>query len=266
MISIDVSVIIPTFHRERQLLEAIGSVLSQQAVTLEVIVVDDSAEGSARSAVASVRDSRVQYSLRTEPSGGRPARVRNDGAKMARGRYVYFLDDDDRLEPGALAAMSAALSAKPRAGMAFGVVVPFGNNPAKLAHNRQYFSECRRRAARLRSRDSLSAILVFNPTVLVNSACMGRRDRFNAIGGFDADIPICEDADLWSRMADGAGFVFLDRPVVNYRTGESSLMHDLAENDDKLHVSYRLMQDKYRRSHGGMRSLATKLWARAVLR
>jgi hypothetical protein len=86
---IDVSVIIPTFHREAQLLEAVGSVLAQKGVKIELIVVDDSPEGSARSAVASVPDPRVQYVLRPEPSKGRPALVNPIGVKFAR-RGVCF--------------------------------------------------------------------------------------------------------------------------------------------------------------------------------
>jgi glycosyltransferase involved in cell wall biosynthesis len=99
---LDISVIIPTYLREAQLLEAIGSVLQQRDVSFEIIVVDDSAVGSARNAAASLEDPRVHYMLRPEPSGGRPALVRNDGARIARGRYLYFLDDDDLLEPDTL--------------------------------------------------------------------------------------------------------------------------------------------------------------------
>jgi hypothetical protein len=43
-------------------------------------------------------------------------------------------------------------------------------------------------------------------------------------------------------------------------------MHDLAENDEKLQVSYQIMQSKYRRSHGVLRFYAMKLWARTTLR
>ena len=78
MNDVDVSVVIPTFHREAQLLEAIGSVLSQSGVSLHIIVVDDSAEQTARAAVSSVQDPRLHYIARREPSGGRPALVRNE--------------------------------------------------------------------------------------------------------------------------------------------------------------------------------------------
>ena len=266
MDSVDVSVIIPTYHRERELLEAINSVLLQRGVALEVIVVDDSAEGSARAAVATISDKRVTYVLRPEPSRGRPARARNDGAALARGRYLYFLDDDDLMEPDVLAAMSKALDAAPAAGMAFGVVTPFGTDAGVLEHNRRYFSEARRIARQLKGGRQLSACLTFRGSILICSACMARRTAFEAVSGFDAEIPVCEDAELWARVAETTGFVFHDKPVVRYRTGAPSLMHNLAENDEKLHVSYRRIHGKYRRAHGTLRFFAMKIWARVILR
>jgi GT2 family glycosyltransferase len=227
---------------------------------------DDSAEGSARNAVASVGDARVQYIQRPEPSRGLPALVRNDGAKVARGRYLYVLDDDDMLESDTLAVMSKALDAAPAAGMAFGAVEPFGNDEAQLRHNQTYFSEARRIARRLRSASELSARLMFQSSILVNSACMARRTAFFSVGGYDSDILVCEDADLYARIARATDYVYIDRMVVRYRTGAPSLMHNLAKEDEKLHLSYRRIHGKYRLTQGRLKFLAVKIWARALLR
>jgi glycosyltransferase involved in cell wall biosynthesis len=263
---IDVSVIIPTYHRERELREAIDSVRVQRGVALEIIVVDDSPEGSARDVIAIVSDPRVQYISRPEPSNGRPARVRNDGAKIARGRYLYFLDDDDMLVPDTLAELSKALDAAPRAAMAFGVVSPFGVDAGILHHNQEYFAEARRLALKLKGSRQLSACLTFKTAILVCSAGMARRAFFEEIGGFDAEIPICEDAEFWARISHGRGHVFLDRTVVRYRTGAPSLMNNLVENDEKVDASWRRIQGKYRQAHGAIAFFAMKFWARIVLR
>jgi GT2 family glycosyltransferase len=257
-----VSVVIPTYHREAQLLEAVASALGQAGVDLEVIVVDDSAEGTARAPLAAIDDARLRYVHRSTPSGGRPARVRNDGARIAGGRFLHFLDDDDLLESGALARLVQALETPPAAGMAFGAIVPFGPDAKDLHHHEQYFARARRIAQRLRGPGRLSACLMFRPAILVNSACMARREAFEAAGGFDPDIAVCEDADLWGRIAQASGYRFVDSPVVRYRTGAPSLMHDLSEDDARLHASYRHMQDKYRRAHGRWNYLHMKLWAR----
>jgi glycosyltransferase involved in cell wall biosynthesis len=265
MNDVSVSVIIPTFHRESLLLDAIGSVLCQSGVTLQVIVVDDSGQGTARDAVASVADRRVLYIARREASGGRPALVRNEGASVAQGRYLYFLDDDDLMEEGTLSVLVAALDAAPTVGMAFGAVEPFGSDAAVLCSERSHFSRVRRIAQRLRSPRELSARLVFLSSMIVNSACMVRRTAFLASGGYDAEIPICEDAEFWGRIAYATGYVFVDQPVVRYRTGAPSLMHNLGTDDEKLYVSYRRIHEKYLRAHGLWNFLAMKFWTRVIL-
>ena len=117
------------------------------------------------------------------------------------------------------------------------------------------FVRGRRVARRLRGPSEPTASLVFTPAITVNSACMTRRSAFVEAGGYDAEIPICEDADLWARIAHTRGYIFIDRSVVRYRTGARSMMHDLAEGDEKLQVSYRRIQKKFREAHGTWNAL-----------
>ncbi|HEY4215085.1 MAG TPA: glycosyltransferase [Steroidobacteraceae bacterium] len=266
MPNIDISIVIPTFRREAELLEAIDSVRRQTGISFEIIVVDDTAEGSARETVAAVSDPRVRYVLGKTPSNGIPALPRNEGARLAQGRYLYFLDDDDIMMPATLAVMSRALDSLPDTGMAFGTVEPFGAHEGWLRRSQEHFARARRIALKLRSPGELSAALVFSNSIIVNSACMARRSAFDAVGGYDTQIPVCEDADLWGRIAHGHRYVFLDRPVVRYRTGAPSLMHNLRQQDEKLRISYRRIQEKYRQVQGPIRYLACKLWVKAMIR
>jgi glycosyltransferase involved in cell wall biosynthesis len=94
-----VSVVIPTRDRLDLLQEAIGSVLSQGDVEWECIVVDD----AGRDAVPPHPDPRVRVVRNPSPRG--PGGARNTGIAQARGEYIVFLDDDDRLADGALRAL-----------------------------------------------------------------------------------------------------------------------------------------------------------------
>src|ERR1700753_976337 len=126
--SVEISVIIPTFRRPALLREAIESVLAQTQVPLEIIVIDDSPEGSAAAVVAEFSDS-VCYIKNPQPTGGIPSVVRNLGWPTARGRFIHFLDDDDRVPAGHYRAAIAAFESNPGVGVVFGRVAPFGDPP-----------------------------------------------------------------------------------------------------------------------------------------
>jgi glycosyltransferase involved in cell wall biosynthesis len=257
----DVTVITPTFRRERKLVEAIESVRAQRGVTIEMLVLDDSPEGSARTAVEELGDPRIVYRKQAVPSKGRPALVRNDGAQLARGRYCYFLDDDDRVAEGALAAMVDALDARPDAGVAFGWVVPFGDDPAHREEKRVYFEEAAVRARMLPWSAWYVANILFVGTLMVNSACMIRRELIDALGGYDPSIPVYEDVDFYMRGIRAFGGVFVDRPILHYRTGASSLMFDLT-SVKPIGDSYEIIHRKYRERYGAVEYSALMLLAR----
>ena len=116
----DVSVIVPTFRRPASLRQTVASVLAQDGVEMEVFVVDDSPEGSARGAIDAINDRRVQYILNPKPTGGVPSVVRNLALPLARGDLVHFLDDDDTIPAGHYLAVKQAFAARPDVGLVFG--------------------------------------------------------------------------------------------------------------------------------------------------
>lgn len=242
------SVIIPTFRRPATLEQAIASVFAEQSFPIEVIVVDDSPEGSARQVVEQFGD-RAQYVLNPHPSGGRPAAVRNYAYKFASGRYLHFLDDDDQIAPGAYQAMIGALDNNRGAGVAYGWVVPFGEDSAVCEAKTRYFTRAAE-VARNSSRLSTVATILFRGALMVNSACMIRRELFQSLGGYDPNIAYYEDVDFWMRAIREFGHVYVDRPILNYRVGASSLIHDLKDDWTPVKQSYQIIHSKYKQQHG----------------
>ena len=93
-----VSVIIPVYNVEKYLSQCIESIICQNFSSLEVILINDGSTDNSLDIChyyASL-DQRVKL-IDKKNEGVGPAR--NDGLKIARGKYIYFLDSDDFVEP-----------------------------------------------------------------------------------------------------------------------------------------------------------------------
>jgi hypothetical protein len=104
------SVVLPTWRRGPALRTTIDGVLAQEERSWELLVVDDASDDDTADVAAAFGDDRVRVLRRSERSGD-PCAPRNDGLAAARGRYVAYLDHDDRWSPGHLAALGALLDA-----------------------------------------------------------------------------------------------------------------------------------------------------------
>jgi CDP-glycerol glycerophosphotransferase len=118
-----ISVIIPVYDVEEYLPGCLGSVLGQQGMGqeglsqpgpgIEVIAVDDASPDRCGQILdaAAAADSRLRVVHLSENQG--QGHARNAGLELASGEYAWFVDGDDELAPGALAAMARRLAGRP---------------------------------------------------------------------------------------------------------------------------------------------------------
>ncbi len=101
----DLTVILTSWNAADTVGRAIASVLSETGVDLECIVIDDGSGDGTADIVAAVAatDPRVIL-IRLQDNGG-VSNARNHGLDAARGTWLTFLDADDLLRPGGLAAL-----------------------------------------------------------------------------------------------------------------------------------------------------------------
>lgn len=271
--AVDFSVVIPTFRRPDPLRESIASAIGQRGVTTEIFVVDDSPEGSAEDVVKAFADARISYVKNPQPTGGRPSVVRNLGWPLATGSFVHFLDDDDIVVDGHYGAVKSAFETHPGVGLVFGRIEPFGSGPAsQLEHERRYFADVARKAAvsaRFGARWAYTGLMLFDTALLVCSASVVRRECVAALGGFDPEIRLMEDADFHVRVIREFGAYFLNQTATHYRVGAPSLMHSptpAPSQQQEVLDGGRKMQMKYRHQRGMPEFYALSLLTRAVLK
>jgi glycosyltransferase involved in cell wall biosynthesis len=271
--SVDFSVVIPTYRRRKELMEAVASVCSQAEVSLEIIVVDDCPQGSAQHIVENLCDKRVIYFRNPEPTGGVPSIVRNIGWSQSRGIFIHFLDDDDVVPRGHYLAVKEAFETHPNVGLVFGRIEPFGVGPeTQLQHERRYFIDAARKASvcgRFGTRWAFVSRMLFDQAILVCSAGIVRRECVTRIGGFDPNIRLMEDADFYTRVMRECGAYFLDRVALRYRIGSPSLMHSAHPTPSQLQQQrdgHRRTQLKYRKERGTFEFYSLAFLSRIILK
>lgn len=98
---VDISVVIPVFNTEKYIVECVESVLANEQVEYEILCIDD---GSTDSSLKLIKDLAADHGcvkFASQENRGQSA-ARNRGIQMASGKYLYFLDSDDKIGEAAL--------------------------------------------------------------------------------------------------------------------------------------------------------------------
>jgi hypothetical protein len=207
------SVVIPCRNYARFLDAAIGSVLGQRHVIVEVIVVDDGSTDE----TAAVAQAHRGVRLIRQPHRG-VAAARNAGLRAADGEWIVFLDADDMLLPHAVEVGVGHLAGDSHAAVAAGrALIVDGDGTEMPAHWSPPVTSGH--YGRL-----LSTNLIWTP-----GAAVMRRSAVLAAGGFLADRPAAADYALYLRLARTASFVCHDREVVMYRQHGDNMSRDSVE-------------------------------------
>lgn len=103
----DVSVIIPVYNTENYLSSCVDSILHQEYISLEIILIDDgSTDASGR--ICDNYASKYDFIKAIHIQNSGPATAKNEGLKLAQGNYIALTDSDDKMEPLMLSKMVSA--------------------------------------------------------------------------------------------------------------------------------------------------------------
>ncbi len=121
-----VSVIIPMYNYGHYLPQTVASVLAQDGVDLQVIIVDDASIDDSGHVARTLAEADPRVMLISTAANGGPAAAFNRGHAAAAGEFIVRLDADDLLTPGSLARSAALFDAFPAVGLVYGHPLHFG--------------------------------------------------------------------------------------------------------------------------------------------
>jgi glycosyltransferase involved in cell wall biosynthesis len=226
-----VSVVIPCYRQAHFLPGAIESVIAQTYPRVEIIVVDDGSPDETEKVVA--RYPGVRY-LRQRNKGLSAAR--NAGLARSRGVYIAFLDADDRLTPGALAAGARELAS--RAACAFAA----GDHRLIDAHGEVVPAAPREPVTSDHYRELLKGNFIWCP-----ASVLYRRSVFQAVGGFDTSLKSAEDYDMYLRITRLFPVLTHGEVVADYRFHSAGMSRDPAR---MLKFTMKVLRAQRRRVRG----------------
>lgn len=181
-----ISVVIPTHNRAHLIGRAVASAFAQDWPELEIIVVDDGSEDNTYEALCPWLEKGLIYE-RQKHRGVSAAR--NRGIALAKRKWIALLDSDDEWLPGKLAKQMKFFLDNPEYSICQceEIWIRGGKRVNPMKKHKKYggwiFERC-------------LPLCVVSP-----SAVIIERELLQRVGGFDEELPACEDYDLWLRIA-----------------------------------------------------------------
>jgi glycosyltransferase involved in cell wall biosynthesis len=188
-------VVIPLFNYGHFLRECVESVLAQEGVEVDVLIIDDASTDDSLSVARAIADgeSRVRVIANERNLGMVP--TMNNGLWMVEGEYLVKLDSDDLVTPGALARATDLLEAHPSVGFAYGFPVTFSEGPPPPARTtvRSWTVWSGHDWVRIRCRKGSNCI--YQPEVVMRASAL------HEAGKYKAEFGHAPDFDMWLRLA-----------------------------------------------------------------
>ena len=202
-----VSVVITTYNRAALLPHAIESA-KNSATNCEVIVVDDCSTDDTSAVCANIDG--IRY-VRLNANGGL-ANARNIGIAESSSDFIAFLDDDDLRLPGSLDQQLRAIAVDENLALCYGQAL-IGDARRQLPTGELYPLNCP-------EGDIFWELLEDN--FIPMPSVLARKSSLVECGGFNTDLNLVEDWDMWLRLSERSPVTALVEPVAIYRKASAT--------------------------------------------
>jgi len=204
-----VSVIIPTYNRAHIVTDAINSVLAQTFNSFQLIIVDDGSTDNTRNVLPPYQG-KIEYCYK---ANGGVSSARNVGLRMAKGKYVAFLDSDDIWHPERLEILVNFMEQHDSYAAVFTDSESIDGDGNTIGTTRfgGLFS------------DGEPSLVFFLDHMFSGFACMCIRSALLEVGEFDETLRTAEDIDYALRLAAHHRIAHIAIPLLKIRKSINSL-------------------------------------------
>lgn len=224
-----VSVIIPTHNRPEYLKRALTSVQEQTFDKVEAIVVDDA---SSTDLTGVIRDFPKVIFLRNKTNRG-PCYSRNRGLKQARGEFINFLDDDDKLYPQKLEKQVAIYRNSPdhKLGMVTCHVLDRRSGKKIVTYNKL--------------QGNIYKKLLYGYALAGTETVLFKKSGLNEVAGFDEKLQSSQEYDLFIRMAKNFTVDYVDKILTEKYKSTNQISVNFNKKLSGAHYLFKKHSDAY---------------------
>lgn len=211
-----ISVIIPTFNREKTLFSSIESVLNQSYKNIELIIVDDNSSDGTEKLIKRIKDERVRYIKNSNNKGA--AGARNVGIVAAQGNYIAFQDSDDIWLPEKLSEQMQVFEKDEEIAMVYcAFEYNKGNVQYKIPSDHIPKSELEGYIFHSLIKENK----VGTVTIIIKKECIYK------VGAFNEELKALEDWELALRISKSYKIGFVNKMLVKAIYTDKSVNHNL---------------------------------------
>ena len=185
--TISVATVIPVRNRAKFVVRALNSVISQTYPSTEIIVVDDASSDDTPEIVRGIAREVPNIRLVTLQRNVGASEARNIGVQHASSDLIAFLDSDDIWYPDKLKKQIAEFLIRKK------VVAVFSGS--RVIYPDRSFSH-------IPPGNITVTDLYYSNKLSTTSSALISRSALLRVGGFDRQLPSCEDWDLFIRLAE----------------------------------------------------------------
>lgn len=205
-----ISVLMPVYNGEKYLDTAILSILNQTFNDFEFIIIDDcSKDKSLRMIKEFAKTDKRIITLRNKKHL-RATKTLNMGLKFARGKYMARMDADDWSYPDRLQKQFDFMENHPEVGVSGGAIEICDSN-LNILNNRRYPLS-----------DTAARKIIFRYSPFAHPATIWRKDMIDKVNGYNDDIPLSQDYELYFRIGKICKFGNIPDVLLKLRTHDDS--------------------------------------------